>query len=66
MGHNGIQNGKVDAAEPHFGDVPFTGINLPLETFDISNLRNDCGFKPQICLEEGTLMTMEWLKTIDE
>lgn len=54
------------AAEPHFGDVPFTGINLPLETFDISNLRNDCGFKPQICFEEGTLMTMEWLKTIDE
>ena len=53
-----------DTAVPHFGDVPFTGTNMPLSTFDISDIHNDCGFEPDISFAGGTKMTMEWLKTI--
>lgn len=53
-----------DTAVPHFGDVSFTGTNMPLSTFDISNIRNDCGFEPEVSFAEGTKMTMEWLKGI--
>lgn len=51
-------------ADVHFGDIPFTGTNMPLSTFDISALQQDCGFKPEISFAEGTKMTMEWLKTV--
>ena len=27
---------------PHFGDVPFSGTNMPLSTFDISEIKADC------------------------
>ncbi|MCH5217996.1 MAG: NAD-dependent epimerase/dehydratase family protein [Muribaculaceae bacterium] len=52
-------------AIPHFGDVPFTGINLPKSTFDITNLVEDCGFKPEISFREGIMKTYEWLKRIE-
>lgn len=48
---------------PHFGDVPFTGTNLSLETFSTSQIEKDCGFKAQVSFAEGTRRTMEWLKT---
>ncbi len=51
-------------AEPIFGDVPFTGTNMPLSTFDISDTENDCGFKAEVSFAEGTRMTMEWLKQL--
>lgn len=49
---------------PLFGEVPFTGTNIPLETFGIEDIKKDCGFAPEISFAEGTKMTMEWLKTI--
>lgn len=51
-------------AQPIFGDVPFTGTNMPLKTFDIKDIIEDCGFKPEFSFAEGTKMTMDWLKTI--
>ncbi len=45
-----------------FGDVPFTGIDLPLEKFDCSQTEKDTGFKAQISFAEGVKRTMEWLK----
>lgn len=51
-------------ATPLFGDVPFTGTNMPLSTFDISNTKQDCGFAPNVSFAQGTRMTMEWLKTV--
>lgn len=51
-------------AVPLFGDVPFTGTNMPLSTFDTSSTENDCGFKAEVSFAEGTKMTMEWLKTL--
>lgn len=45
-----------------FGDVPFTGVNLPLDVFDCSLTEKDCGFKADIAFGEGVRRTMEWLK----
>lgn len=47
-----------------FGDVPFTGVNMPLSTFDTSQTEADCGFKAEVSFAEGTRRTMEWLKSI--
>lgn len=49
---------------PLFGDVPFTGTNMPLSTFDIADIKVDCGFEPEVSFAQGTKMTMEWLKTL--
>lgn len=59
-----MQQALAPDAVPLFGDVPFTGTNLPLSAFDSSELEQDCSFKPQVPFAEGTRMTMEWLKTI--
>ena len=50
---------------PLFGDVPFTGVNIPLDCFDTSDIENDCHFKPTISFAEGASLTMEWLKSLD-
>lgn len=46
-----------------FGDIPFTGVNLPLERFDISPLVTDCGYRPETPFWEGIQKTMQWLET---
>ncbi len=45
-----------------FGNVPFTGVNMPLEEFDCSITERDTGFKAEISFGEGVKRTMEWLK----
>ena len=59
-----MQQALAPDATPIFGDVPFTGTNMPLEIFDTTELENDCGFKAEVSFAEGTRLTMEWLKTI--
>lgn len=49
---------------PLFGDVPFTGTNMPLDTFNICDIKEDCGFAPEVSFGQGTKMTMDWLKTL--
>ncbi len=56
----------VPEAVPCFGDIPFSGTNMPLETFDISNTRKDCGFEPEVSFAQGIRMTMEWMKMQQE
>lgn len=46
-----------------FGDVPFTGVNMPLEDFDCSLTEKDTGFRAEVSFSEGVRRTMEWLKT---
>ena len=60
-----MQAALAPAAVPLFGDVPFTGTNMPLGTFDTSRTEADCGFKAKVSFAEGTRMTMEWLKTVN-
>ena len=48
-----------------FGNIPCSGINLPLSKFDCSITERDTGFKAKTSYTEGCIHTMEWLKTID-
>lgn len=57
-----MQRALAPDAEPLFGDVPFTGTNMPLETFSIADTARDTGFAPQVGFAEGARRTMEWLK----
>lgn len=45
-----------------FGGVPFEGVALPLEAFDIGPLRRDTGFEPEIPFSQGILQTMNWMR----
>ena len=45
-----------------FGDVPLTGVNMPLSDFDCSITEQDTGFRAEIPFGEGVKRTMEWLK----
>ncbi len=45
-----------------FGDIPFTGIDLPLSKFDCSQTEKDTGFRAEISFAEGCRRTMEWWK----
>lgn len=51
-------------AVPLFGDVPFTGVNIPLEEFDTTDIEKDCHFKPSTSFSEGITLTMDWLKSL--
>ena len=51
---------------PLFGDIPFTGTNLPLSLFSIEDLKNDCDFAPAVNFAKGTKLTMDWLKNIKQ
>lgn len=43
-----------------FGDIPFTGVNQPLEDFDCSKTEADTGFKAEISFGEGCRRTRDW------
>lgn len=49
-----------------FGDVSFTGINLPLEKYDCKKTEEDTGFKAEISFAEGTKRTINWLKEVEK
>lgn len=51
-------------ATPIFGNVPYTGVNMPVENFSNQDLVKDCGFQPEVSFEEGTKRTMQWLKEV--
>lgn len=57
-----MQEGLAPDQKCLFGDIPFTGKNMPLSTFDTKETEEDCGFKAEVSFAEGTRMTMEWLK----
>ena len=49
-----------------FGNVPFTGVVLPVEAFSMDHLTADTGFQPEISFPEGILRTMQWLKELEQ
>ncbi len=51
-------------AVPVFGDVPFTGTNMPLSAFDTTDTEKDTGFVAEVSFADGTKRTMDWLKTV--
>lgn len=50
----------------NFGNVPFTGVDLPISKFDCSQTEKDTGFKAQISFAEGCKKTMNWWKSLEE
>lgn len=57
-----IKNTLAPDREFIFGDIPFTGVNMPLEDFDCSVTEKDTGFKAEISFAEGVRRTFEWLE----
>lgn len=49
-----------------FGDVPYTGVNLPLSTFDCEKTLQDTGFYPSVSFSEGIQRTYQWICTENE
>lgn len=47
-----------------FGDVPFTGVDLPLAAFDCSKTEKDTGFRAKVSFEEGCIKTRDWWLTL--
>lgn len=48
-----------------FGNVPFTGVNMPLDYFDTSKTQEDTGFKAEISFGEGCKRTMQWILNLE-
>ncbi len=46
-----------------FGDIPFTGVDMPLSDFDCSQTEADTGFKAEIGFGEGCKLTRDWWRT---
>lgn len=59
-----MQQSLAPEAKLIFGDIPFTGTNMPLNTFSTEETERDTDFKAEISFAEGTKKTMEWLKTL--
>lgn len=47
-----------------FGDIPFTGVGLPLSEFDCSRTETDTGFRAEVSFAEGCKRTVEWWKSL--
>ena len=60
-----LQRTLAPEAEPLFGDLPYTGINMPLSAFDTSVTEKDCFFRAEIPFAAGVRRTMDWLKTVE-
>ena len=60
-----MQQALAPNATPIFGDVPFTGVNMPIDAFDTADTETDCHFKPSVSFADGTRRTMEWIKSVD-
>ena len=45
-----------------FGDIPFTGVDLPIETFDCSLIEEHTGFHAETNFTEGCKKTYDWWK----
>lgn len=61
-----MKNAIANDLEFIFGDIPFTGINLPLEKFSGEITEQDTGFRAEISFAEGCRRTRDWLRGIME
>ncbi|MDR0784848.1 MAG: NAD(P)-dependent oxidoreductase [Treponema sp.] len=46
----------------YFGNVPYTGVNLPSEEFAIDDLVRDTGWSAEVPFTEGVRKTYDWIK----
>ena len=48
------------------GEIPFGGVSLSYQEFDIQAVQKDTGFVPEVSFEEGIGLTAEWIKSVEE
>lgn len=48
------------------GEIPFEGVSLAYDEFDIHAVKNDTGVFPVISFSEGIRKTIEWLKETEQ
>lgn len=54
---------QVDAnLEIGLGELPFNGVSLTYNEFDINAVKNDTGFIPKVSFSEGIRNTIRWIK----
>ena len=54
---------EVDAnLEIGLGKIPYSGISLTYNEFDIHEVENDIGFKSTISFKEGIKLTIDWMR----
>mgnify|MGYP005947988327 CR=1 FL=1 len=61
-----MQAAVAPGLEFRFGDVPFTGIDLPLSRFDCARTEADTGFRASVPFGEGCRRTMKWWRALEE
>lgn len=57
-----MRDAVAPEAELGLGEIPFDGISLAYNEFDLNSVYEDIGIKPQISFKEGVVMTAEWIK----
>lgn len=57
-----IRDVVAPESEIYFGEVPFNGVALEWDLFDIAKLQSHTGFKPEMSFEKGIKETVDWLK----
>ncbi|HMM00272.1 MAG TPA: NAD(P)-dependent oxidoreductase [Bacilli bacterium] len=55
-------NENAPGTYPNFGNIEYTGVNLPLEVFSTKQIEIDCGFYAEVSFAEGTRRTIDWLR----
>jgi nucleoside-diphosphate-sugar epimerase len=60
-----MQSAIAPELEFQFGDIPFTGVDLPLSKFDCSETERDTGFRAEVGFAEGCKRTMEWWRSME-
>lgn len=57
-----------DCVDPHIeiglGEIPFKGVSLTYNEFDVEAVKKDTGFIPEVSFEEGIKKTTKWLKEV--
>lgn len=60
-----MQNAIAPDLTFQFGDIPFTGIDLPISKFDCSQTEADTGFRAEVSFAEGCRRTMAWWREME-
>lgn len=52
-------------SELQFGNIPFTGIDLPLKAFYTDDIERDTGYRSKVSFAQGIKNTMDWLISME-
>lgn len=56
-----LRDSLAPGKELMFGEIPFTGVNLPIKKFDCSQTEKDTGFKAEVLFSDGVRRTRDWI-----